>query len=285
MNVTLALGGGGARGLAHLGVMRVLEREGFEVRGVAGTSIGGVIAAGYAMGRTVEELSVWAEKAMRRGLFQARPREASMLGIDRIRGVLEELLGEATFDRLARPLAVTATNLETGHEIVLTEGRVMDAVMATIALPGIFPPQLLGSDRLVDGGLIDPVPVRAARSLFPGPVVAVSLSPPPEEWAQAAPSNPLGNLPAFAVVDRLRAGQALRIFMRALEISARTFSELRLKVDRPDVVVRPRVSSVALFDTPSVELMRGVGEAAMLEKLADLRACFGLRGTLRRLVS
>ncbi len=205
--------------------------------------------------------------------------------LQKLRCVLGELLGEATFDGLPRRLAVTATNLETGHELVLTEGRVVDAVMATIALPGIFPPQLLGSDRLVDGGVIDPVPVRAARSLYPGPVVAVSLSPPPEEWAQAAPSNPLGHLPAFAVVDRLRAGQALRIFMRALEISARTFTELRLKVDHPDLIVRPRVSSVALFDTPSVELMRGVGEAAMLERLADLRACFGLRGTLRRLVS
>jgi hypothetical protein len=127
------------------------------------------------------------------------------------------------------------------------------------------------------------VPVRAARLLYPGPVVAVSLSPPPEEWAAAAPSNPLGHLPAFTVVDRLRAGQALRIFLRALEISARTFTELRLKADHPDVIVRPRVSSVALFDMPSIELMRAAGEAAMLEKLADLRACFGLRGALRRL--
>ena len=283
MNITVALGGGGARGLAHLGVLKVLEREGYTIRGVAGTSMGGVIAAGYAVGHTVEELGQWAGRAMERGLFRSRPREASLLGIDRIRGVLDELLGETTFDGLPRRLAVTATNLETGQEMILMEGRVIDAVMATIALPGIFPPQLLGSDRLVDGGVIDPVPVLAARALYSGPVVAVSLSPPPEEWAQSAPSNPLGHLPAFAVVDRLRAGQALRIFLRALEISARTFSELRLKTDRPDVVVRPRVSSVALFDMPSVDLMRGVGEAAMLEKLDELESCFGLRGTLRRL--
>jgi NTE family protein len=285
MKIAIALGGGGARGLAHLGVLKALEREGFDVRGVAGTSMGGVIAAGYAIGRTPDELSTWAERAMQRGLFQARPREASLLGVERIRGVLEELLGDTTFQDVVRLLAVTATNLETGHEILLTEGRVLDAVMATIALPGIFPPQLLGSDRLVDGGVIDPVPVQAARTLYPGPVVAVALSPAPEEWASSAPSNPLSHLPAFSVVDRLRAGQALRIFMRALEISARSFTELRLRADRPDVIVRPRVSSVALFDMPSVELMRAAGEAAMLEKLGDLRACFGLKGTLRRLWS
>ncbi|HET7009967.1 MAG TPA: hypothetical protein VFI11_04260, partial [Anaerolineales bacterium] len=122
-------------------------------------------------------------------------------------------------------------------------------------------------------------------SLYPGPVVAVCLSPPAEEWAQSAPSSPLAHIPALAVVDRLRAGQALRVFMRALEIASRSFTELRLQVDRPEVVVRPRVSSVAMFDMPSVELMKGVGEAAMLEKLGELRACFGLRGTLRRLLT
>ncbi|HET7012192.1 MAG TPA: patatin-like phospholipase family protein, partial [Anaerolineales bacterium] len=136
MKIGLALGGGGARGLAHLGVLKILEREGFEVAGVAGTSMGGVVAAGYAIGKTVEELSRWAEQAMHRGLFRSRPREASLLGIERIRAVLAELLGDQTFDGLPRRLALTAVNLETGHEIVLSEGRILDAVMATIALPG-----------------------------------------------------------------------------------------------------------------------------------------------------
>jgi len=285
MDITVALGGGGARGLAHLGVLRVLEREGFRIRGLAGTSMGGVIAAGYAVGRSLDELSAWATKAMRRDLFRVRPRQASLLGTDRILGVLSELLGEATFDGLPRALALTATNLETGQELVLTQGRVLDAVLATIALPGIFPPQVMGGDRLVDGGVIDPVPVAPARQLWAGPVVAVALSPGPDEWPRASGSSPLASLPAFEVLSRLRAGQALHVFLRALEISARSFTELRLIVDRPEVIVRPRVASVALFDMPSVELMMGVGEAAMREKLPELRACFGWRARLRKLVA
>jgi NTE family protein len=285
MDITVALGGGGARGLAHLGVLKVLEKEGFRIRGLAGTSIGGVIAAGYAVGHSVDELVVWAGRAMRRDLFRVRPRRESLLGTERIYEVLAELLGDATFDGLPIGLALTAANLETGHELVLTKGRVLDAVLATIALPGIFPPQVMGEDRLVDGGTIDPVPVLPARRLWNGPVVAVALSPPPEEWDKAGSPNPLAHLPAFEVLSRLRAGQALHIFLRALEISARSFTELRLTTDRPEVVVRPRVASVALFDTPSIELMMGAGEAAMREKLADLRAHFGWRARLRRLVA
>ena len=284
MDITVALGGGGARGLAHLGVLRVLEQEGFRIRGLAGTSMGGVFAAGYALGRSVPDLAAWASRAMGRDLFRVRPRQASLLGTDRIRAVLEELLGDATFDGLPRRLALTATNLETGNEFVYTKGRVLDAVLATIALPGIFPPQVMGGDRLVDGGAIDPVPVAPARKLYPCPVVAVALSPAPGEWAQAAISNPMANLPAFEVLSRLRAGQALHVFLRALEISSRSYTELRLNVDRPDVIVRPRVSSVALFDLPSVDLMMGAGEAAMREKLPDLRARFGWRARLQRLV-
>ena len=108
--------------------------------------------------------------------------------------------------------------------------------------------------------------------------MAVALSPAPEDWAQAAISNPMAHLPAFEVLSRLRAGQALHVFLRALEISARSYTELRLSLDRPDVIVRPRVSSVALFDLPSVDLMIEVGGAAMREKLPDLRARFAGRG-------
>src|SRR4030065_438575 len=123
MDITVALGGGGARGLAHLGVLRVLEQEGFRIRGLAGTSMGGVIAAGFALGRPGPELAGWATRAMGRDLFRLRPREASLLGTDRIKAVLDELLGDATFKGLPRRLALTATNLETGREVVFSEGR------------------------------------------------------------------------------------------------------------------------------------------------------------------
>ncbi len=275
MDISLALGGGGARGLAHIGVLQALEEAGFRIRAVAGTSMGGIIAAGYAAGHSPRELATWMEKIQHNDMLRGRPGMGGLLSLERIEAFLREYLGERTFDDVRLPLAVTAVNLDTGQEIVLREGPLVEAVMATIALPGIFPPKVLTGHRLVDGGALDPVPVLPARSLFPAPVVAVALTPPPEEWGKSSATNPL--ISAFPVLERftrLRPGQALQVFLRSLEISGRMFTELRLRVDRPEVVVRPKVWHIGLFDQPSVAEMAQIGAQAMREAMPQLqRAC------------
>ncbi len=275
MDISVALGGGGARGLAHIGVLQVLEAEGCRIRAIAGTSMGGIVAAGYAAGYSPDELKEWMKKAARPDMLRARPSQGGLLSLERVQEFLRQYLGERTFDDLRLPLALTATNLDTGQELVIRQGLVREAVMATIALPGIFPPKVLTGHRLVDGGALDPVPVLPARALFGGPVVAVALSPPPEEWAAHSSRNPL--ISAFPVLERftrLRPGQALQVFLRSLEISARMFTELRLKTDRPEVVVRPRVWHIGLFDQPAVDEMVDIGAQAMRQALPELRrAC------------
>ncbi len=283
MDLSVALGGGGARGLSHIGVLRVLDREGFRIRAIAGTSMGGVIAASYAAGYNSDEIEQRVSRTAFSNLLRARPDGPALIGLSRVAESLRDNLGERTFDDLRIPLALTAVDLTTGREIVLTEGKLVDAVMATIAIPGVFPPQIMGEHRLVDGGMMDPVPVQPARSLFPGPVVAVVLSPPPELWGERRSPSPLrGMVPLMGMVSRLRPGQALAVFMEALELSARSMTELRLELDQPEVIIRPAVAHVGVFDSgPGPELI-GLGVAAAEAALPQMRSLYLPSRRLRR---
>lgn len=274
MDISVALGGGGARGLAHIGVLYALERAGFRIRAVAGTSMGGIVGALFAAGYSPPELVHWVEASGRRDLFRSRPSGSGLIGIDRVEKLLRETLKDRTFEELRIRCAVTATDLNTGQEIVLSEGRLVEAVLATIALPGIFPPQLMGDSRLVDGGIVDPVPVRPARSLFPGPVVAVALSPPREEWADSSSPNPLASIPIIDMFTRLRPGGALQIFLRTTELLMRLYTEVRLDHDKPEVIIRPRVAHIGLFDQPSAAEMCELGEQATEQAMPRLMAEF-----------
>jgi len=282
-DVGVALGGGGARGLAHIGVLAELERAGYRIAALGGTSIGGVMASLYAIGLSPTDMAGWADATLTRGLFQFRPSPGALLGIERIREALSEALGEKTFDDVRCPLALTAVDLEEGTEVVLTSGSLLEAVLATIALPGIFPPQLAGGNRLVDGGVVDPVPVRPVRSLHRGPVVAVALSARPGSPAASA-ASPFAYLPGSGMFSRLRIGQALQVFGRSLEISSRLFTDLRLQLDQPEVVVRPEVAEVGILDTPESAPLIEAGRTAMAAGLAELDRWYGLRGAIRRVL-
>jgi NTE family protein len=275
MDISVALGGGGARGLAHIGVLQVLEREGFIIRAIAGTSMGGVIAAMYAAGYSPDEMVDTASETPPMGLLRARPDGAGLIGLGRVAEFMKKGIGDRTFADMRIPLALTATDLEMGREVVITQGNVVDGILATIALPGIFSPKIQGDTRLVDGGMVDPVPVRPARELFPAaPVVAVALSPKPEEWGTKRSPSPLGTLPVLDMFSRLRPGQALNVFLRALEISARSMTELHLQVDKPDVVIRPAVSHIGLLQQAPVSEAADLGAKATEEALPELRALF-----------
>jgi NTE family protein len=284
MDVALALGGGGMRGLAHIGILKVLEREGIRVAAVAGTSIGGIIGAAYAAGYGPDQIANLASSASVRELLRARPEGPALMGISGISEWLIGILEERTFADLRMPFAVTAADLNSGKEIVIKEGNVARAVLATIALPGIFPPQIMGEHRLIDGGTLDPVPVRPARALAGAPVVAAVLSPARESWGEARGPGLAGMLPAAQMLLRLRPGQAIQVFQEYMELTSRTYTETRVEIDRPEVIVRPEVWRVGLFDEPSVADMIGIGEQAMEQQLPLLREQFSLPRRLARLV-
>ena len=159
--ITLALGGGGVKGNAHLGVLRVLEQHGFEIGGIAGTSAGGLWGALYASGLSVEQVLEQAKNLDYNEAYRRLPEdEPSWMGVAGIRKLLTDILGDKTFTDLRFPFAVTAVDLDTAELVIIRSGKVLDAVLATIAVPGIFPPVHYDGRLLVDGGILAPVPFR-----------------------------------------------------------------------------------------------------------------------------
>jgi NTE family protein len=274
--VALALGGGGTKGITHLGVLRAVEQQGLQVAAIAGTSIGGLVAAVYATGRPLDEIIQRVASLQQGTLFRrGKDIDNALLGLEGVAEVLLELIGEKYFEELPIPLAVTAVDLNTGQEMVLSSGRVLDAVLATIALPGIFPPRQIDGHTLIDGGVSNPVPVNIARRLRPGiPVIASVLSAPP----MAEKPLPVTNLlPPTPVLDRLsqfRLAKALTVFSQAMNINGRVLTELRLDIEKPDAIVRPDVDHIGLLDPIDVEdfLARGEAAAAELKLGPALRA-------------
>jgi NTE family protein len=286
MDITLALGGGGSKGNAHIGVIRRLEQEGFRIKGIAGTSFGGIVGVLYAAGYRPNDIEEIFCALDQKSLYGHGPDDGpSLVGFAGVRQVLIDILGDRMFDSLRIPFAVTTTDLKSGSEVVLTSGLLVDAILATIAMPGIFPARHVGDLELVDGGTLDPVPVAPARALAPRlPVIAVSLTPPIGSAARSW-SVPLPVYVPRAIVDRfsrMRYGLVLDVVMRSMDITSRAVTEYRLEVDKPDVIIRPRVGNIDTLDVINVREVIKIGEQAVDAALPQLKRNFTLRKRIRR---
>ncbi|MBN2549110.1 MAG: patatin-like phospholipase family protein [Anaerolineales bacterium] len=285
MDITLALGGGGAKGIAHLGVLRCLLKAGFQIRALAGTSAGGMIGSLYAAGYGPDEILERFLQVDQSNLYHRMPGDGpSILGVAGINRVLGEMLGERTFDELRIPFAVSAVDFKTGREVILKHGRVLDAVLATIAVPGIFPPQEWENYTLVDGGLLNPVPVAPARALAPRlPVAAVALNGPqlhPIETFE--PPSLLQHVPLLRQIAQLRLAQAFSVFLRSLEIGSLAITEMRLQLDQPDVIIRPDLEGIGLLDRVDLADVTDRGERAAELALSELQASQAWQRKLKR---
>ncbi|MEN8172227.1 MAG: patatin-like phospholipase family protein [Chloroflexota bacterium] len=267
MDISLALGGGGAKGNAHIGVLRVLERSGYRVRAVAGTSAGGMVASVYSAGYTPDEIESHMLQIDQQKLYGMLPSAGpALLNLAGIEKALSALLGDRTFDDLKIPCAFSAVDIRTSQEVILREGKVLDALLATVAVPGIFPPKTWKDHLLVDGGVLNPVPVVLARLLAPNlPVVAVSLMPPQEDWEKYPVGKMISTPSVLKPVSRLRVAQAFEIFLHSVEISERMLTALRLEIDKPDIVICPPVHDIGLFDRVDIAdvVMRGEAGAEL----------------------
>jgi NTE family protein len=286
MDITVALGAGGARGNAHIGVLRRLEQEGFKIRAVAGTSFGGIVAAMYAAGHTPNEIEEIFLKVDQSSLYGRSPTEKpALLGLVGVRKWLDEVLPDNTFEELLLPCAMSAADLNCGCEVVLDHGLVKDAIMATIAVPGIFPVCDWNGCELIDGGVINPVPVSLARQLAPSlPVIAVSLETPIGQPAQAV-GVPVPSLVPKAIVDRLanfRYARAFDVFLRSVDVTSRAMAEYRLGIDKPNIIIRPKVSDIDLLDKVDVQKVAQRGEDAVDAVLPELRQMVHWTSRLRR---
>ena len=283
-DLALALGGGGSKGFAHLGVLRVLEEKGYRVKAIAGTSAGAIVGSLYAAGYTAEEVTQWLESVPEHP-FQRRPEDGpSLMGLRGIEDMLRRALGERTFADLPIPFGTVAVDIHKGRTVYIHRGSVVEAVLASAAVPGIFPPRPWNGRLLVDGGVMDNVPVRLARLLAPHlPVVAVSLTPAPERLGDPTGVRMLAKVPILnQLAGRLRLGQAFNIFLRAIDIGGAWMTHIRLQLDQPEVLIEPDVAQIGLLDQVDIRAVAAIGEAAARLALPQLAAATSRWATWQR---
>ncbi len=278
--IGLALGGGAARGFAHIGIVRTLIAHGIVPHVVVGTSIGAVVGGAYAAGH-LDTLEEWARSLQPRnilGYLDIRLNGSGLIGGAKLAAQLEAAIGPTLIEDLPLKFATVATEVRTGHEIWLTHGRMVDAMRASYALPGIFSPVLVGDRWLVDGALVNPVPVSAARAFGAEIVIAANLSSDvfahsttiyahgPAEGAVSvavAPEPEIEPEPAKRGFGRLFSAERTvkreffggggrpgisSVMVDAFNIMQDRITRARLAGDPPDLLISPRVGQIGWFD-------------------------------------
>jgi NTE family protein len=293
-SIGLALGGGAARGFAHIGVMRTLRAHGIEPDVIVGTSIGAVVGGCYAAGQ-FENFEEWARGLNFRGMlgyFDLSLSRAGLISGAQLARRLEAALGSTHIEDLKTRFAAIATEISTGHEIWLTHGRLVDALRASYALPGIFSPVRIGGRWLVDGALVNPVPVSAARSLGARLVIAVNLN--SEMFARGATVSNHGSDDFDEQAHALETeGGGLRgmfggkralrrqflggspsiptVMVEAFNVMQDRITRARLAGEPPDVTIAPRIAPIGWFDFHRAEDAIRIGEEAAERAIEDIR--------------
>jgi NTE family protein len=265
--VGLALSGGGARGLAHIGVLKVFEEQGVPIHALAGTSMGGLIAAAYAAGMSVSELEAAALKMTNLrelvALVDLRPPRRGLLAGEQVRKYLAKFVDEdLTFAELKLPLAMQAVDLNSGKEHTLREGNLLDAVMATSAFPGVFPPVEIQGYQLVDGGVLDNLPTELPRQLGADVVIAVYVT-------ATVDTDQLDEQTGGSIITRGIAKDIMRVAL----IVSRAMTEVKLKETPPDLLLCPPIPAKAgVFSgfTHAAEII-AAGETCARENLNKLK--------------
>ena len=259
LKIGLALGGGAARGFAHVGVIAVLEEAGLKPHLVVGTSAGSLVAALYASGKTsaqlqqtalnMEEVALtdWMLPIVGRGMFRG----------EALGRYVNELVAGRLIENMAIPLGIVATDLNSGEALLFQRGDTGTAVRASSAVPAVFLPVKINGREYVDGGLVSPVPVRYARRMGADVVVAVDISSPPE-------GNPSDG--------------TLQILLQTFSIMGKSINQYELK--DADVVVRPSQAGLKGADFSSRQRAIDAGRAAMLAALPALKAKLLAHGAL-----
>lgn len=297
VRIGLALGSGGARGAAHTGVMKVLDREGIEISAVAGSSIGALVGAAHAVGVPINDVErEWLGTDVAklfRGFLPTFPRAGLSSGHE-LRKMLADLLGDVSIEDLPIPYAAVACDIDTGDTYVFRSGPLPDAVRASTAIPGIFHPVRIEDRLLVDGGLVDPVPVETCRSLGVDVVIAVDITPKP------IPTTPRGRAVWARIGGQLHDGLAERewvpnslvevldavfrdrpdrarplpgvysILNQSISILLQEVMRQKLLLHPPDVLIRPDLSISSVDYLRAADGIRA-GEAAAEAALPDIR--------------
>ncbi|MBA4173367.1 MAG: NTE family protein rssA [Hyphomicrobium sp.] len=292
--IGLALGGGAARGWAHIGVLKALGEIGIKPDIIAGTSIGAVVGGCYAAGH-LDALEGFARELTRRRVFGYLDFNLAGTGLingQRLCERLDRHLGDRAIEELDVRFTAVATEIGSGHEIWLSRGKLVEAVRASYAIPGIFRPVKIGGRWLFDGALVNPIPVSVCRALGARYVIAVNLNadvcgrgavvPHPDSVdetngvAELQPVKGKNGVAVRRLLQRQIFGKGedtpgmSTVMIDAFNIVQDRIARSRLAGDPPDALINPRLTGVGLFDFHRAEELIALGEAAVKRDADDL---------------
>ncbi len=246
--IGLVLGGGGARGFAHIGVLKMLDVLGIKPDLIVGTSAGSVAGAFYAAGYNGFDLQMLAYELDRATVSDWTMFGKGLLRGDALQNFVNRQLGNRNIDQLKIPFAAVAARLDTGQGVLFQRGNIGQAVRASSAVPGVFQPTLINGVEYVDGGLVSPVPIRYARQLGADFIIAVDVSTPPSTTVTET---------------------KLDVVMRTFDIMGQAMREAELPM--ADVVIRPDLSKIASTDFDNKQLAILQGERAAVTMVPVIR--------------
>jgi NTE family protein len=271
LKLGLALGGGGARATAHIGALLELAKMGVKPDLITGSSAGGILGGLLAVGMLPEEMVVMAEELSLSKVYGLPSDGRSLSGNYKLAALLEEYIGRPTFADLEIPLAVVAVNLKTHQEVVLDEGDLINALLATAAFPVLFPPVMIDGQSLVDGGLANNVPFDVARARGAAGVIAISLD----------NSLPYGKFPeddvhAIGLWEKMMARgkrQPLwQVVTAVSDIITQRSVLARQAISPPDIMLRPFIGDTGLFDFGAVNEGVAAGRKAVQDAADEIEA-------------
>jgi len=274
--VGIALGSGSARGWAHIGVLQQLIAEGVAPDMVAGCSMGAMIGAAYAAG-CIGQLEVWALSLNLKGVVGLIDVGFSggLIKGDRLLNMFYTQFVECPFSALQVPFAAVATDLATGEEIWLREGSVSDAVRASCTVPGLFRPVLHNGRFLIDGSVVNPVPVSLCREM--GAEIVIAVDPGTEMAPRArleakveSRRRKIFDLPSFMRPARTPTPSLATTFMGAIDIMQQRIAQARLSTEPPDVLVAPLLGDLGIFEYHRAAAAIAEGRAAVKRMLPDI---------------
>ena len=276
--IALALGGGAARGWAHIGVLRALDEAGVEINMIAGTSIGALVGGCYLAGK-LDELEDFARSLTKRkvfGLLDLHLGGSGLFGGMKLTARMEEHMKGTTFDDLAKPFVCVATEIRTGHEIWLSSGSLIKAMRASYALPGVFEPVACNKRLLVDGALVNPVPVSVCRAYEQPLVVAVNLHYDLYGRAAVVKHNAgshepdMSQQPARAPDPREARLGITGVMVEAFNIIQDRISRARLAGDPPDMSLQPKLGHIGLSEFHKADEAIRIGYEVTKANIAEL---------------
>jgi NTE family protein len=253
--IGLALGAGAARGLAHLGVLRVLERRRIAVDFLAGSSMGALLGCLYACGLGPDFMIKFANQLKATSWVDLGLPKRGFISGNKVEALLRLLTRDRSFADLETPFAAVATDIERGERVVLRQGKLAPAVRASCSIPVVFKPVPLGGRLLVDGGLVDQVPVQVVKEMGADFCLAVDVN------------RQGGYQPVNNIID---------VMFQTLEIMEK--KNLGASLQKADVLIRPQVGHIGLTHFQRVDELVALGEAAAEEALAQFPACLEAAG-------